>query len=78
MGAWSARSVAATTTGGLLAGTSVMVTVIWSELVALRASVAVSVKVMVVLESTWGAVNEGDRVAVSARVMLRAESCDHR
>ena len=42
-------------------------------------SLTVSVRVMVVLESIWGAVNEGERVAASASVMLRAGwSCDHR
>ena len=73
------RSGPASTVGGELAGASEIVRFSESTEVALWMSVAVSVKGMVVLAGTSGAVNEGDRVAaVSAMVMLRAGSWDHR
>ena len=41
-------------------------------------SVPVSVSVMVALESTCGAMKVVDGTVWLARVMFRAESCDHR
>ena len=62
--------------GGVLRWVMVMVT--WSTAVALCWSAAASVKVMVVLAGTLGAVNVVDGAVWLARVMSRAESCDHR
>ena len=59
-------------------GASWMVTFIESEAVALCGSATVRVRVMVVSEPTWGAVNRVEGAVALARVMLRAESCDHR
>ena len=55
-----------------------MVTVIISEVVALCRSVAVNARMAVVLESTCGAVKVVDGAVWLARVISRAESCDHR
>ena len=41
-------------------------------------SSAVKISVMVALESTCGAVKVADGAVWLARVMFRAESCDHR
>ena len=67
------RGASGTAGGGL----SAMVTLVVS--VALDVpSWTVSVKVMVMSESTWGTVNEVDREATSDRTIVRSESCDHR
>ena len=55
-----------------------MVISTWSEAVALWSSVAVKVKVMVVLAGTCGAVNVVDMEVALSSCMSRVESCDHR
>ena len=64
--------------GAGAAGASATVTATASEAVALWVSVAAKVKVMVVLAETSGATKVVDIEVALARVMSRAESCDHR
>ena len=73
MAVWSAP---APTAGG--AFTWAMVISTWSEAVALCWSVAVRVKVMVVLAATSGAANVVDMEVALASWMSRAESWVHR